>query len=301
MARGDLQEHIVHAFTKQENPVRRMSNAYYAFFTLPTMVAFVIAFFIPFVLGIYLSFTRFTTVTNTHWVGFSNYVRAFTENPDFVNAMIFTGKFTLVAVVLINVFAFGLALLLTRKLWGQNAFRTTFFMPNLIGGIVLGYVWLLLINGVLLKFNVDITFSPKFGFWGLILVTNWQMVGYMMVIYIAAIQAIPPELVEAAQIDGANRWQILFNVTIPLVTPAFTICTFLTLSNSFKLFDQNLSLTAGAPGKTTAMMALDIYNTFYGSVGSEGIGQAKAVVFFLLVGAIVLIQLRVSRSREVTS
>jgi raffinose/stachyose/melibiose transport system permease protein len=278
-----------------------MSNAYYAFFTLPTMVAFVIAFFIPFVLGIYLSFTRFTTVTNTHWVGFSNYVRAFTENPDFVNAMIFTGKFTLVAVVLINVFAFGLALLLTRKLWGQNAFRTTFFMPNLIGGIVLGYVWLLLINGVLLKFNVDITFSPKFGFWGLVLVTNWQMVGYMMVIYIAAIQAIPPELVEAAQIDGANRWQILFNITIPLVTPAFTICTFLTLSNSFKLFDQNLSLTAGAPGKTTAMMALDIYNTFYGSVGSEGIGQAKAVVFFLLVGAIVLIQLRVSRSREVTN
>jgi raffinose/stachyose/melibiose transport system permease protein len=281
--------------------MRRMSNAYYAFFTLPTMLAFVIAFFIPFVLGIYLSFTRFTTVTNTHWVGFSNYVRAFTENPDFVNAMIFTGKFTLVAVVLINVFAFGLALLLTRKLWGQNAFRTTFFMPNLIGGIVLGYVWLLLINGVLLKFNVDITFSPKFGFWGLILVTNWQMVGYMMVIYIAAIQAIPPELVEAAQIDGANRWQILFNVTIPLVTPAFTICTFLTLSNSFKLFDQNLSLTAGAPGKTTAMMALDIYNTFYGSVGSEGIGQAKAVMFFLLVGAIVLIQLRVSRSREVTN
>jgi raffinose/stachyose/melibiose transport system permease protein len=278
-----------------------MSNAYYAFFTLPTMVAFVIAFFIPFVLGIYLSFTRFTTVTNTHWVGFSNYVRAFTENPDFVNAMIFTGKFTLVAVVLINIFAFGLALLLTRKLWGQNAFRTTFFMPNLIGGIVLGYVWLLLINGVLLKFNVDITFSPKFGFWGLVLVTNWQMVGYMMVIYIAAIQAIPPELVEAAQIDGANRWQILFNITIPLVTPAFTICTFLTLSNSFKLFDQNLSLTAGAPGKTTAMMALDIYNTFYGSVGSEGIGQAKAVVFFLLVGAIVLIQLRVSRSREVTN
>lgn len=278
-----------------------MSNAYYAFFTLPTMVAFVIAFFIPFVLGIYLSFTKFTTVTNTRWVGFSNYVRAFTENPDFVNAMIFTGKFTIVAVVLINVFAFGLALLLTRKLWGQNAFRTTFFMPNLIGGIVLGYVWLLLINGVLLRFNVDITFSPKFGFWGLILVTNWQMVGYMMVIYIAAIQAIPPELVEAAQIDGANRWQILFNVTIPLVTPAFTICTFLTLSNSFKLFDQNLSLTAGAPGKTTAMMALDIYNTFYGSVGSEGIGQAKAVVFFLLVGAIVLIQLRISRSREVTN
>ena len=278
-----------------------MSNYYYAFFTLPTMIAFTIAFFIPFLLGIYLSFTRFTTVTNARWVGLDNYVRAFTENKDFLNAMIFTGKFTLVSVVLINVFAFSLALLLTRKIWGRNVFRTTFFMPNLIGGIVLGYIWLLLINGVLLQFNVDITFSAKYGFWGLVLVTNWQMVGYMMVIYIAAIQAIPPELVEAAQIDGANAWQTLLNVTIPLVTPAFTICTFLTLANSFKLFDQNLSLTRGAPGKSTAMMALDIYNTFYGTTGYEGVGQAKAVVFFLLVGAIVLVQLRVSRSREVTN
>jgi raffinose/stachyose/melibiose transport system permease protein len=278
-----------------------MSYYYYAFFTLPTMIAFTIAFFIPFLLGIYLSFTRFTTVTNARWVGLDNYVRAFTENKDFLNAMIFTGKFTLVSVVLINVFAFSLALLLTRKIWGRNVFRTTFFMPNLIGGIVLGYIWLLLINGVLLQFNVDITFSAKYGFWGLVLVTNWQMVGYMMVIYIAAIQAIPPELVEAAQIDGANAWQTLLNVTIPLVTPAFTICTFLTLANSFKLFDQNLSLTRGAPGKSTAMMALDIYNTFYGTTGYEGVGQAKAVVFFLLVGAIVLVQLRVSRSREVTN
>jgi raffinose/stachyose/melibiose transport system permease protein len=281
--------------------VRRISNAYYALFTLPTLIAFAIAFFIPFLLGIYLSFTRFTTVTNARWVGLNNYVRAFTENQDFLNAMIFTGKFTLVAVVLINVFAFSLALLLTRKIWGRNVFRTTFFMPNLIGGIVLGYIWLLLINGVLLRFNVDITFSAKFGFWGLVLVTNWQMIGYMMVIYIASIQAIPPELVEAAQIDGANAWQILFNITIPLVTPAFTICTFLTLANSFKLFDQNLALTRGAPGKATAMMALDIYNTFYGTTGYEGVGQAKAVVFFLLVGAIVLVQLRLSRSREVTN
>lgn len=281
--------------------MRRISNAYYAFFILPTLIAFAIAFFIPFLLGIYLSFTKFSTVTNTQWVGISNYVRAFTENKDFLNAMIFTGKFTLVSVVLINIFAFSLALLLTRNIWGRNIFRTVFFMPNLIGGIVLGYVWLLLINGVLLKFNVDITFSAKFGFWGLVLVTNWQMVGYMMVIYIASIQAISPELIEAAQIDGANSRQILSNIIIPLVTPAFTICTFLTLANSFKLFDQNLALTRGAPGKTTAMMALDIYNTFYGTTGYEGVGQAKAVVFFLLVGAIVLLQLRVSRSREVTN
>jgi raffinose/stachyose/melibiose transport system permease protein len=278
--------------------VRRMSSAYYAFFTLPTMIAFIVAFFIPFVLGIYLSFTRFTTVTDAHWTGFANYIRAFTENNDFLNAAFFTAKFTIVSVILINVFAFSLALLLTRKLLGRNIFRTTFFMPNLIGGIVLGYIWLLLINGVLYQFNVDITYSASYGFWGLVIVTNWQMVGYMMVIYIAAIQAIPPELLEAAQIDGANARQMLFNITIPLVTPAFTICTFLTLANSFKLFDQNLSLTRGAPGKETAMLALDIYNTFYGSVGREGVGQAKAVVFFILVGVIVLVQLRLSRSRE---
>jgi raffinose/stachyose/melibiose transport system permease protein len=278
--------------------VRRISNAYYALFTLPTLTAFAIAFFIPFLLGIYLSFTRFTTVTNARWVGLSNYVLAFTEDKDFLNAMVFTGKFTLVSVVLINVLAFSLALLLTRKILGRNIFRTTFFMPNLIGGIVLGYIWLLIINGVLYRFQVDITFSANYGFWGLVLVTNWQMVGYMMVIYIAAIQAIPTELVEAAQIDGANARQILFNITIPLVMPAFTICTFLTLANSFKLFDQNLALTRGAPGKSTAMMALDIYNSFYGTTGYEGVGQAKAVVFFLLVGAIVLVQLRLSRSKE---
>jgi len=278
--------------------VRRISNAYYALFTLPTLIAFAIAFFIPFLLGIYLSFTTFTTVTNARWIGLSNYVRAFTEDKDFLNAMVFTGKFTLVSVVLINLLAFSLALLLTRKIWGRNIFRTTFFMPNLIGGIVLGYIWLLIINGVLYRYQVDITFSAQYGFWGLVVVSAWQMAGYMMVIYIAAIQSIPTELVEAAQIDGANARQILFNITIPLVAPAFTICTFLTLANSFKLFDQNLALTRGAPGKATAMMALDIYNSFYGTTGYEGVGQAKAVVFFLLVGAIVLVQLRLSRGRE---
>lgn len=278
--------------------MRRISNAYYALFTLPTLIAFAVAFFVPFLLGIYLSFTRFTTVTNARWVGLSNYVRAFTEDQDFLNAMVFSGKFTLVSVALINLFAFSLALLLTRRILGRNIFRTVFFMPNLIGGIVLGYIWLLIINGVLYRFQVDITFSANYGFWGLVLVTNWQMVGYMMVIYIAAIQAIPPELVEAAQIDGANARQILFNITIPLVTPAFTICTFLTLANSFKLFDQNLALTRGAPGKSTAMMALDIYNSFYSTTGYEGVGQAKAVVFFLLVGVFMLVQLRVSRSKE---
>jgi len=279
--------------------MQKMPAKYYAFFTLPTILAFVISFLIPFLLGIYLSFTKFTTVTNSQWIGVSNYIRAFTDDRNFLNAMGFTAKFAVVSVVLINVFAFSLALLLTRSIKGTNAFRTVFFMPNLIGGIVLGYIWQLLINGVLIKFGVDITFSANYGFWGLIVLMNWQMVGYMMVIYIAGIQGISPELIEAAKIDGANAWQILRRITIPLVSPAVTICTFLTVTNSFKLFDQNLALTAGAPARTSSMLALDIFTTFYGSMGYEGVGQAKAVMFFIIVGLIVLLQLRFSRAREI--
>jgi raffinose/stachyose/melibiose transport system permease protein len=278
-----------------------MPKRFYAFFTLPTMIAFALAFLIPFLLGIYLSFTEFTTVTDSNWVGISNYVRAFTDDRNFLNAAVFTVKFALVSVVLINVLAFSLALLLTRKLRGTNLFRTVFFMPNLIGGIVLGYVWQLIINGVLINFGVDITFSASYGFWGLVVLMNWQMVGYMMVIYIAGLQAIPTELIEAAKIDGANPRQMLTWIKIPLVMPAFTICTFLTVSNSFKLFDQNLSLTGGAPARGSAMLALDIFSTFYGRTGYEGVGQAKAVVFFLFVALVVLLQLRYSRSREVVN
>jgi raffinose/stachyose/melibiose transport system permease protein len=279
--------------------MQKMPAKYYAFFTLPTILAFAISFLIPFLLGIYLSFTKFTTVTNSQWVGVSNYIHAFTDDKNFLNAMVFTAKFAVVSVVLINVFAFSLALLLTRSIKGTNAFRTVFFMPNLIGGIVLGYIWQLLINGVLIKFGVDITFSANYGFWGLVVLMNWQMVGYMMVIYIAGIQGISPELIEAAKIDGANGWQILRRITIPLVSPAVTICTFLTVTNSFKLFDQNLALTAGAPARTSSMLALDIFTTFYGSMGYEGVGQAKAVMFFIIVGLIVLLQLRFSRAREI--
>jgi raffinose/stachyose/melibiose transport system permease protein len=279
--------------------MQEMPKKYYAFFTLPTMIAFAIAFFIPFLLGIYLSFTKFRTVTNSQWVGLENYLHAFTDNNNFLNATIFTVKFAIVSVVLINLFAFSLALLLTRALRGTNLFRTVFFMPNLIGGIVLGYIWLLIINGILINFGVDITYSAKFGFWGLVVVTNWQMIGYMMVIYIAAIQSISTEQLEAAQIDGANSWQILKNITVPLVMPAFTICTFLTVSNSFKLFDQNLALTNGAPGRASSMLALDIFHTFYGTFGYEGVGQAKAVMFTIFVAIVVLLQLRISRSREV--
>ncbi len=281
--------------------MRKMPVRFYAFFVLPTAIAFLISFLIPFLLGIYLSFTEFTTVTNSHWVGVDNYVRAFSEDNDFWNALAFTAKFAVISVVLINVFAFLFAFLLTRKIRGANVFRTVFFMPNLIGGIILGYIWQLIINGVLINFGVDITFDAGYGFWGLVVLMNWQMAGYMMIIYIAAIQNVPPELIEAASIDGAGALQTLRAITIPMVRPAFTICTFLTVTNAFKLFDQNLALTAGAPGRASSMLALDIFNTFYGRNGYEGVGQAKAVVFFLIVGLIVLLQLFFSRRKELES
>lgn len=281
--------------------MQNISKKVYALFTLPTIIAFVISFLIPFILGIFLSFNEFTTVTNTHWVGFSNYIRAFAEDRNFLNALFFTVEFAVVSLILINVTAFTLALLLTQNIKGTNFFRTVFFMPNLIGGIVLGYIWQTIINGLLINFGVDITFSAKYGFWGLVVLMNWQQAGYMMIIYIAAIQSISPELIEAAKIDGANTWQIIKSVTIPMVMPSITICTFLTITNSFKLFDQNLALTAGAPGRASSMLALDIYNTFYGRNGYEGVGQAKAVVFSLIVALIVLLQLRITRRKEVES
>lgn len=271
----------------------------FALFALPTVIAFSIAFLIPFIMGVYLSFTEFTTVSNAHWVGFENYIKAFSPSSNFLHALWFTVRYAAISIVTINVLAFFLALLLTRGIRGTNLFRTIFFMPNLIGGIVLGYIWQLIINGVLLNFGVDITFSSKYGFWGLVVLMNWQMMGYMMIIYVAGIQNIPSDLMEAAAIDGATPFQTLHRIIIPMVMPSITICTFLTLTNSFKLFDQNFALTAGAPGKETAMLALDIYDTFYGRVGYEGVGQAKAVVFFIMVAAIAFLQLWITRSKEV--
>ena len=277
--------------------MEKHTKKYFPIFVLPTLIAFLVFFIVPFVLGIVLSFTKCTTVIDAEWIGLGNYVEAF-SNKEFLNALVFTIKFTLVSVVTINVFAFLLALLLTKNIKGTNIFRTIFFMPNLIGGIVLGYIWQVIINGILYKFDLTLTFKPEYGFWGLIILMNWQMIGYMMVIYIAGIQNIPKELNEAARIDGATSFQILRKLTIPLVMPSITICLFLTLSNSFKLFDQNLALTAGAPSKKTAMLALDIYNTFYGSTGGEGVGQAKAVIFFLIVAVIAFVQLALTRRKE---
>ncbi len=279
--------------------MQKALKRYYALFTLPTVLAFAVAFVIPFVMGLYLSFTKFTTVTDSVWVGLDNYVAAFTASGEFLSALWFSLRFTVVSVITVNVFAFILALLLTRGLRATNLFRTVFFMPNLIGGIVLGYIWQLILNGVLYSFESTITTSPNYGFWGLVILMNWQMIGYMMIIYIAGIQNIPGDLLDAAAVDGASPSQVLFRIKLPLVMPAVTICTFLTLTNSLKLFDQNLALTAGAPSRQTEMLALNIYNTFYGRTGFEGVGQAKAVVFFVMVALIAFIQLRVTRTREI--
>ncbi len=271
---------------------------YWPIFVLHTFLAFILGFIAPFIMGIYLSFCKFTTVTDAKFIGFSNYLKIFTD-PSFVHALWYTALFTVVSVILINVLAFTVALLLTKGFKGTNIFRTVFFMPNLIGGIILGYIWQLLLNGILLYFNRTLTYSSTYGFWGLIVLMCWQQIGYMMIIYIAGIQNISGDLIEAAKIDGANARQILRNVTIPMVMPSITICTFLTLTNSFKLFDQNLALTNGEPSKMSEMLALNIYNTFYGRTGWEGVGQAKAVVFFILVAIIALAQNKITRRKEV--
>lgn len=278
--------------------MQKTYKKYFPLFVLPTLIAFAIAFLVPFIMGIWLSFCKFTTIVDAEFVGFSNYLKIF-QSSDFLDAFWFTAKFTVVSVVTVNVFAFSLAYILTRGIKGTNLFRTVYFMPNLIGGIVLGYIWQIIINGVLANFGVTITAAAKYGFWGLVILMNWQMIGYMMIIYIAGIQNIPGDVIEAAQIDGANKWQTLTRVTIPMVMPSVTICMFLTLTNSFKLYDQNLALTAGAPGKATEMLAMNIFDTFYGRVGWEGVGQAKAVIFFLLVAVIALSQLYFTRNKEV--
>ena len=272
---------------------------YWPVFVLPTLIAFIIGFVWPFIWGAGLSFCKFTTVKNVSFVGLSNYKMIWSDDT-FMHAFWFTAAFTVVSTVLINVLAFGIALLLTRGMRGTNAFRTVFFLPNLVGGIVLGYIWQILLNGLLTAWGKPLlALNATYGFWGLIVLMCWQQIGYMMIIYIAGLQSIPGEVMEAAQIDGANSWQRLWKVTIPMMMPSITICTFLSITNGFKLFDQNLSLTAGEPSKLSEMMALNIYNTFYGRSGWEGVGQAKAVIFFVIVVAIGLIQLRATRSKEV--
>ena len=271
---------------------------YWPIFLLPTMAAFLIGFIIPFIEGIYLSFCNFTTFKDAKFVGIQNYIEAFKDS-NFLGSFKFTTLFAIVSLVLINVLAFLVALALTQNIKGKNIFRTVFFMPNLIGGIVLGYVWQLIFDGIFVKFDTALKLNETLGFWGLVILVGWQQIGYMMIVYIAGLQAIPGDIQEAAMIDGATRMQRLFKITIPNMMPSITICTFLTITNSFKLFDQNLALTGGEPLHKTEMLALNIYSTFYGRVGAEGVGQAKAVVFFIIVVAIGLLQLKLTRDKEV--
>ena len=285
---------------------KRQLNRYFPIFVLPTFVAFCIGFIYPFLHGIYLSFCTFKTTSDAKFVGISNYIKAFAD-PGFLHAVWFTALFTVASVIAINVLAFLVAYVLTSGIRGANAFRTVFFMPNLIGGVILGYIWQLIFNGILQNYGTNIKLNATFGFWGLIILLCWQQVGYMMIIYISGLNSIPDSLYEAARVDGATRGQILRRITLPMMMPSITICTFLTLTNSFKLFDQNLALTAGEPGiqsagntiYSTEMLALNIYNTFYQNANTRGVGQAKAVIFFLLVAVIALVQLYATRRKEV--
>ena len=286
--------------------IRRPVQRLYLVFLAPTFSAFCLGFLYPFAKGIFLSFCRFKTTSKWTWVGFDNYVSAFSDS-SFAHAFWFTALFAVVSLIVINVLSFAVAYALTRGIRGTNLFRTVFFMPNLIGGIVLGYIWAMIFDGILLRYGTSILLKSEYGFWGLQILMAWQQVGYMMIIYIAGLQSVPEDILEAARIDGANGWQTLFKVTIPNVMPSITICTFLTLTNSFKLFDQNIALTEGRPFiqaagqtiKTTEMLALNIYNSFYQSTTNRGVGQAKAVIFFVLVAAISILQLSSSRKKEV--
>ena len=269
-------------------------------FVLPTLAAFIIGFLWPFIWGIYLSFCKFTTVTDAKFVGFSNYIEALKDTA-FRHSFWYTVLFAIASLLIINIIAFALAMALTKEMHGTNVFRTIFFMPNLIGGIVLGYIWQTLLNGLLSKWGQPLlSLSARNGFIGMLILLMWQQIGYMMIIYIAGLNNVSPDLVEAAQIDGATNRQILFKIKIPMVMPSVTICTFLTLTNSFKLFDQNVALTAGEPANASEMLALNIVNAFGTSGGgNRGVGQAKAVIFFILVVGIGLLQLRATRSKEV--
>ena len=280
--------------------VMKKNPGYFCLFLLPTLLAFMIGFVVPFGMGIYMSFCKFNTLKDLEWVGFENYAKVFIadEGEIVLNSFWFTALFAVISTVAINIIAFMVAVLLTRNFGGTNIFRTIFFMPNLLGGVLLGTIWKILLNGVLISFRETLTTNGVNGFVGLLILMIWQQVGYMMIIYIAGLQGISDDLKEAARIDGADSKQILFKITIPLVMPSISMCTFLTLTNGFKLFDQNLTLTAGGLKHNSEMLALNIYNTFYNRVGWKGVGQAKAVLFFLLVGAIAIAQLKLTQSKE---
>lgn len=286
--------------------VRRPIQRWFPLFILPTFICFSIGFIWPFIQGIYLSFCTFNIPKDAKWVGAENYVKAFSD-ASFSHAFLNTAAFAVVSILVINLFAFAIAYSLTQKMAGANLFRTVFFMPNLIGGVVLGYIWSMIFDAVLKNYNTYLTANATYGFWGLVILVAWQQIGYMMIIYIAGLQAVPGDMLEAAKIDGASNWQALTRVIIPNIMSSVTICTFLTLTNSFKMFDQNLALTGGAPSvimngakvNMTELLALNIYSTYNINKNWHGVAQAKAVVFFLLVAVLAIAQLSATRSKEV--
>ena len=286
--------------------VRRPIQRWFPLFVLPTFACFCVGFIWPFLQGLYLSFCNFMTPRDAKWVGIENYIKAF-KDASFVHAFWNTAGFAVVSIILINVVAFAIAYALTQKMRGSNLFRTVFFMPNLIGGVVLGYIWSLIFDGILKQYSTYLTANATYGFWGLVILVAWQQIGYMMIIYIAGLQSVPEDTLEAAKIDGANGWQCLLKVIIPNVMPSITICTFLTLTNSFKLFDQNMALTGGAPSiiqegvkiNATELLALNIYSTYNIGKNWHGVAQAKAVIFFVLVAVLALAQQAATRSKEV--
>ena len=285
-----------------QRPIRRFAPV----FILPTFAAFCIGFIWPFIQGIYLSFCNFNTPKDATWKGLENYAKVFSD-AGFLNAFKNTAGFAVVSIILINVVAFTIAYVLTQKIRGANLFRTVFFMPNLIGGVVLGYIWSMIFDAILKQYGTYLTANGTYGFWGLVILVAWQQIGYMMIIYIAGLQAVPEDMLEAARIDGASKWETLLHVTIPNIMPTITICTFLTLTNSFKLFDQNLALTGGLPSviqngakvNITELLALNIYSTYNINKNWHGVAQAKAVVFFLLVAVLAIAQQAATRSKEV--
>ena len=287
--------------------LRRPIKKWFPLFILPTFLCFIIGFIWPFLQGIYLSFCNFLIPKDAKWVGFENYVKAFSD-PSFGRAFWNTAGFAVVSIILINVIAFAIAYALTQKLRGSNLFRTVFFMPNLIGGVVLGYIWSMIFDAILKNYGGYLVEKASYGFWGLVILVAWQQIGYIMIIYIAGLQAVSEDMLEAARIDGANSWQSLFRVTIPNVMPSITICTFLTLTNSFKMFDQNMALTGGDPTitlatgeqiKGTELLALNIFSTYKINRNWHGVAQAKAVIFFLLVAVLAIAQLSATRRKEV--
>ncbi|MFC4100576.1 carbohydrate ABC transporter permease [Paenibacillus xanthanilyticus] len=276
-------------------------------FVGPGLLFFALIILLPFFMGFYYTFTNWDGVDKADWVGLDNLTRIFTDDERFWSSFWFTSKFTVAAVVATNLIAFGLALLLTRNLKLKGVLRTIFFLPNVIGGLLLGYIWyFIFVRGFasigestgIGFFELPWLGTPTTGFWGIVIVFVWQTAGYMMLIYVAAILNVPKELMEAARIDGASGWRILLSVTLPLIMPAITICLFLTTSNAFKMFDLNLALTGGGPGNATESIALNIYKESLTN-GRYGLGTAKAMIFFFAVALITLLQVWTTKKREV--